>query len=514
MLKTKPADRTLFDHLSRLDLAAAERMLGAHGKLLIMEGGKTEYDTEEAATLTADKFTFRHGTTVTIQLNSARRLQIECDGSRCQDNPCIHQGAALSCILEDKVALGLSVEPEQSIPFEQLDNQTLLEQALAERKERSKSEKMLVTSQDESTPWTDYFVDSPTSGKRYRVALRGFAPGESYCTCPDFRKNTLGTCKHILNVARKTKKEFSSKKLSREWVPTKFAVCLAYGETLALRLEMPPIAKLDKAEIAATRRFRDKLIESAADAVGMLSAVQKLERLGHEVTIYPDAEEFISQILHERRVSTKMGVIRKNPDKHPLRKTLLNTELLPYQLDGIAFATAAGRAVLADDMGLGKTIQGIGTAEMLRREADISRVLVICPASLKSQWAAEISKFSEHTANVVTGSSEERAAQYLNPEHFLTVCNYEQVVRDVDAIERVNGISSSSTKASASKTGKQKRAASSKPSAPATPSSSPAPRSKTGSTTSSPSSNSSTTAASAPPSGSSTNTKSPMKTAR
>ncbi len=42
-----------------------------------------------------------------------------------------------------------------------------------------------------------------------------------------------------------------------------------------------------------------------------------------------------------------------------------STELLPYQLDGIAFAAGAGRAVLADEMGLGKTIQGVGVAELL-----------------------------------------------------------------------------------------------------------------------------------------------------
>ena len=51
-------------------------------------------------------------------------------------------------------------------------------------------------------------------------------------------------------------------------------------------------------------------------------------------------------------------------------KTLLKTELLPYQMDGVAFAAGTGRAILADDMGLGKTIQGVGTAELLAREAD------------------------------------------------------------------------------------------------------------------------------------------------
>ena len=43
----------------------------------------------------------------------------------------------------------------------------------------------------------------------YRVALRGWERGESYCSCPDFRKNTLGTCKHILHVLEKVPRSFS-----------------------------------------------------------------------------------------------------------------------------------------------------------------------------------------------------------------------------------------------------------------------------------------------------------------
>jgi len=35
--------------------------------------------------------------------------------------------------------------------------------------------------------------------------------------------------------------------------------------------------------------------------------------------------------------------IRKSPALHPLRKTLLETELLPYQIDGIAFAAGGPR---------------------------------------------------------------------------------------------------------------------------------------------------------------------------
>ncbi|MFO7972102.1 MAG: DEAD/DEAH box helicase, partial [Desulfobacterales bacterium] len=126
----------------------------------------------------------------------------------------------------------------------------------------------------------------------------------------------------------------------------------------------------------------------------------------------------------------------KDPKNHPLRTTLLKTELLPYQLDGIAFAVGAGRAVIADDMGLGKTIQGIGVAELLSQDADISKVLIICPASLKSQWRLEIKRFSNRRCQLVIGSAHERAEQY-DSSCFFTVCNYEQVLRDILSIEKV-----------------------------------------------------------------------------
>ena len=100
--------------------------------------------------------------------------------------------------------------------------------------------------------------------------------------------------------------------------------------------------------------------------------------------------------------SPRSGAIRK---RTPLRKTLLKVELLPYQLDGIAFAAGAGRAILADDMGLGKTIQGIGMAELLAREAGIRKVLIVCPASVKSQWRSEILRFSERNCQIVLGGA-------------------------------------------------------------------------------------------------------------
>lgn len=61
--------------------------------------------------------------------------------------------------------------------------------------------------------------------------------------------------------------------------------------------------------------------------------------------------------------------------------------LFPHQVEGIAFLLGRRRALLADDMGLGKTRQSI--IAMVEAEPE-GPYLVICPASIKRNWAREI----------------------------------------------------------------------------------------------------------------------------
>lgn len=58
----------------------------------------------------------------------------------------------------------------------------------------------------------------------------------------------------------------------------------------------------------------------------------------------------------------------------------------PFQLAGIAFATATKQTIIADSPGLGKTVQSIAAV----CENDALPCLVICPASLKLNWKREI----------------------------------------------------------------------------------------------------------------------------
>lgn len=76
-------------------------------------------------------------------------------------------------------------------------------------------------------------------------------------------------------------------------------------------------------------------------------------------------------------------------------------DYLPYQKAGIEYASKKGNALFADEMGLGKTIQAIG---VINTKPDVKKVLVVCPATLKTNWKRELKKWlvSEELKNAVS----------------------------------------------------------------------------------------------------------------
>lgn len=439
-IKVLPGERlSLKDRLSRLTLTDACKLLGAQGPSLIRQNANIwNISIPDDVDLGIDLLRVRLNgrpdeetaiVTITVTAEARQRLNVSC--SRCK-TACDHVAAVFSLVLEEKMALGLAAPPPKRAPVASLAEEDLLKIALDDRTRRAIEEPMTVKPDRSDRPWTDYAVTNRLSGKSYRVALRGVNPGDSYCSCPDFRTNTLGTCKHVIKVTRFAKRKFSPRVLARRFRPSELALHLCYTGDVTLRWLVP--AKLDDAAAAIVEPLRDRPIDDLTDLAKRLA---RLRKLGHDVLIYPDAEEYIGQRMAQDRLREVTAKIRRDPHDHPLRTTLLNVPLLPYQLDGIAFAAGAGRAVLADDMGLGKTIQGVGTAVFLAREADVRKVLVICPASLKSQWRTEIQRFCDRDVQLISGAVAERAAQY-GSDCFFTVCNYEQVMRDLQVIDRTH----------------------------------------------------------------------------
>ena len=85
-----------------------------------------------------------NGAVATITLPAEARQQLHWHCTRCQ-GACEHVGAAFSLILElavEKVALGLAAPPPERVPIESLSEEELVAQAVAERDERSRKERM------------------------------------------------------------------------------------------------------------------------------------------------------------------------------------------------------------------------------------------------------------------------------------------------------------------------------------------------------------------------------------
>jgi SWI/SNF-related matrix-associated actin-dependent regulator 1 of chromatin subfamily A len=108
----------------------------------------------------------------------------------------------------------------------------------------------------------------------------------------------------------------------------------------------------------------------------------------------------------------------------------LGATLFPHQIEGVAFLLGRRRAILADDMGLGKTRQAIVS---LRHASPGGPYLVVCPASVKRNWAREIEQAIPGCAvHIVEGG---RAAPLSDSEW--TIVNYDILSKHMDGLGRV-----------------------------------------------------------------------------
>lgn len=118
-----------------------------------------------------------------------------------------------------------------------------------------------------------------------------------------------------------------------------------------------------------------------------------------------------------------------------------DVEFLPHQITGVRTLARKGSFILADEMGLGKSLQALTVFAVDVERGWASKLLVICPPTLKGNWQDEVDKFTLMNRLVLNGSPKQRAEQLTAfkamPEPKVLIVNYEQVqphLNDLNAI--------------------------------------------------------------------------------
>ena len=307
----------------------------------------------------------------------------------------------------------------------------LVEEQIQARKKRAKQAIKHILERPKKA-FGDYRVLS-TSGKQYRVAMRGPGLFDNFCTCPDFARNTLGTCKHIESILSRLRARYRSSLGRQRYERDRASLSLLYGDTLEVQLKLPENPDLTLRQVKA-KYFdtRGLLRRERYPQFGNL--LGELLNADGSAVVYSDALDYADRVNElEEGLEWEQEQLKKISQGRRVLTDLVKVPLFPYQQRGVLFAACRGRVVLADDMGLGKTVQAIAGAALLSKRHGIERVLVISPASVKYQWKTEIEKFSDLTAQVIDGKKSRRQKLYARPT-FFNLINYELVPHDMEQI--------------------------------------------------------------------------------
>ena len=306
------------------------------------------------------------------------------------------------------------------------DNMSLEEWQRTLRRQAAEREMLNVQAVDATLCPGEYRVTNPKSREEYKVVFRAENSTWNYCSCMDFKTSQLGTCKHLEAVKLKLNGH-------RHVVntPSYSSVYLSYrnGRKVSLRIgsnHREEMEQLAKQYFDSHSHLRDEAFPIFDQ---FLSAAAHFDS---DFRCYQDAIDFVV----DRRENIRRCKLVEEKYNNEQLDILLDTQLYPYQKEGIRFAAKAGRAIIADEMGLGKTIQAIGTAELLLREGFVDNILIVCPTSLKYQWKREIERFTHREVLVIEGLHTRRIEQYKMPQPYKIV-SYNSVCNDLKVLRRM-----------------------------------------------------------------------------
>lgn len=110
-----------------------------------------------------------------------------------------------------------------------------------------------------------------------------------------------------------------------------------------------------------------------------------------------------------------------------------------HQVEGIRMLARRTSFILGDDMGLGKSLQAMTIFAIDVYRGWAKTMIVVCPTTLKGNWADEIEKFSRFPYVLLEGSVNERLKQLLGFADIegpkILIVNYEQVIAHQEILD-------------------------------------------------------------------------------
>ncbi|MDR1411423.1 MAG: DEAD/DEAH box helicase [Spirochaetaceae bacterium] len=313
--------------------------------------------------------------------------------------------------------------PEEKSGYKKYTREGMMRRVLGER--RARAEKAGYRIQWAANIYGDHILFNE-KGAAYTVFLRDFERETGYSNSADAAYNKLGTTKHIMYAFAKLKADAPLYDRLDKGFPFIEIYCDPLND-YKISWHYPGEAPAGEKELIL-KYFKGKPFIEDSRVKSFLKFIESAEAFD-TICIRPEVREKV-----ERRYEDLMLADLREKAKPDFSR--VKAELFPYQAEGVSFALYRRAAIIADEMGLGKTVQAIGAAVLKKQVFGFRKALVVCPATLKSQWKQEIEKFTAEKALILSGPPSDREKQYLSGEYFFFIINYETALRDSGAINR------------------------------------------------------------------------------
>ena len=325
-------------------------------------------------------------------------------------------------------------QKQEKVPYyRKPENLTVDEWQAALRKQFAAEQDFEIKNIGDHPVFSDFEVFNPASEKIYKVSIRDNKQSHNFCSCPDFKVNGLGTCKHIENVLLSLKNKKSNWKYFNYNQPESYSsLSISYGKERRLRLKTggPNKEKIKQLFFPIIDRAGFIQPEKVTE---LKSYIKEAALMDPGFRVYPDVYEYIQG--HRQQIERERLTKKIFPEglKSRIFDNLIKTKLHPYQKEAVIKTFEAGRILMADEMGLGKTIQAIAAVELFARYSEVKNVLIVCPTSLKYQWQNEIEKFTGRDTLLVEGLIHKRKKLYQQKE-FYKIISYGITRNDLEFI--------------------------------------------------------------------------------